>query len=533
MARILLLADSNFCNNIGSFKGRKIANLEYKSCQSRRAAMSEIGLFDEGILVVACLDIIAADVAKTTNTEVDNAVEVYYSQLLYKLIEKVDEADGKLAAGIVAPLFWTTHSTPVSRAMSHAFKLMKKSPLSSIWLTDFLKDVNVGADGVHLTSVSAGHYIQTILDLIQKINVESGIGPLQHVQVGPEQSSSRSWADDVPAQPDHEAVASLNPPDGANSLSPARTSSMVSLSMLSAGFSQSQAPRPAPVRAPTNVRLMRLANEPHVNFAIPPPGYNPVFQDVTTWRTPEVSTSLATIERRLGALEAKVFYDNIMMAGLKEEQDTEANKAMLNRVTIAGVPMELASTLTEQEKVQAIKDKANEIIDIIKQEGKQYKAVFVRHLNKQIRGATKAVLEVKFETEQQATDFRADFVKKQKDKDPNLPPKMNVAPVVRLATRVRVEILHSVANLLQMRDNSIVRSMCLQYIPKPVIKIVRRSLAGTEFVRTMTFIEAVCWVKVNDLCDVINLTRAYERAGSSFRGTLSQHFVLLSPSNSS
>ena len=39
--------------------------------------MSEIGLFDEGILVVACLDIIAADVAKTTNTEVDNVVEVY------------------------------------------------------------------------------------------------------------------------------------------------------------------------------------------------------------------------------------------------------------------------------------------------------------------------------------------------------------------------------------------------------------------------------------------------------------------------
>ena len=71
------------------------------------------------------------------------------------------------------------------------------------------------------------------------------------------------------------------------------------------------------------------------------------------------------------------------------------------------------------------------------------------------------MLEVKFESEQQASNFRADFVKKQKDKDPNLPAKMNVAPVVRLATRVRVEILHSVANLLQRHDSTIIRAMCL------------------------------------------------------------------------
>ena len=526
MARILLLADSNFSNNVGVFRGRKVRNLEWKSCQSRKSALDEINLFEEGILVVACLDMIAADVTKNSSVDnADNAVEVYYSQLLYKLIEKVDDGNGRVAVGVVAPLFWSTHPAPVSRSMNHAYKLMKKSPLNKIWLGEYMRDVNVGVDGVHLTKASAVHYIQHIIDLIQKIGQESGT-----VSVVLEGSETTSWADDVPIQSDPEAVGTLLPPDDAL-VSPARTSSMVSVSMLSAGFGQPVS-RPGPIRTTTNDRLMRLAQDSNgigtgPSFLVPPPGYASR-SDQTIWRTPEVNSSLNSIERRLGRLEAKAFFDNVMMASLKEDQDSEANKAMLNKVTIAAVPMELAPTLTELEKVEAIKTKANEIIDIVKREGGQYKALFVRHLNRKILGAKNAVLEVKFESEQQASNFRADFVKKQKDKDPNLPAKMNVAPVVRLATRVRVEILHSVANLLMRQDSSIVRAMCLQYIPKPVIKIVRRNAAGTEFARTMTFVEAVCWVEENGFGNSINLSKAYERAGSAFRGTLTQTFVLLS-----
>ena len=179
------------------------------------------------------------------------------------------------------------------------------------------------------------------------------------------------------------------------------------------------------------------------------------------------------------------------------------------------------------DKIKAIKEKAAEIVDWVKEEGQVYKVVFVRHLNPQVRGSEKAVLEVKFESEQQAASVRTNFVKKQKAKDPNLPAKMNISPVVRLATRVRVEILHSVANLLTRHDPTIIRAMCLQYIPKPVIKIVRKSHGGNEYARTMTFIEAVCWVEENGYGRSINLTKAYERAGASFRGVLSQTFVIL------
>ena len=102
-----------------------------------------------------------------------------------------------------------------------------------------------------------------------------------------------------------------------------------------------------------------------------------------------------------------------------------------------------------------------------------------------------------------------------------------MTPVVRLATRVRVEMMHSISNLYMRRDPTVVKALCLQYLPKPVIKTVRKNHAGVEISRTMTFIEAICWVKVEGLSTSVDLRKAYERAGASFRGTLNQHFVLM------
>ena len=104
-----------------------------------------------------------------------------------------------------------------------------------------------------------------------------------------------------------------------------------------------------------------------------------------------------------------------MMASLKEEQDTEANIAMLNRVAISGVTVEGLAGLKEADKVTPMKDKVNEIIDLLKEEGQEFQVVFVRHLNKQIRGQKTAVIEAKFQDDKQAKLFRAAFVKKQKE----------------------------------------------------------------------------------------------------------------------
>ena len=150
MARLLLLTDSNFVNNIGAYNGRKIKNLEIKSCQSRRTALAEISTVKEGIGVLSCLDTIAAEIAASTASGIDHAIELYVSQLIFKLVEKVDESDGRLVFGIMAPLFWTSHSIESRRALNHVFRNLKVTPMTNIWTSEYFRDVQAGADGTHL-----------------------------------------------------------------------------------------------------------------------------------------------------------------------------------------------------------------------------------------------------------------------------------------------------------------------------------------------------------------------------------------------
>ena len=541
MARLLLLADSNFLNNYGAFKGPKIQGLEIKSCQNRVTVLNELAGIEEGIVVVSCLDMIASEVSKNNANELDRSVDIYLSQLLYKLVDKIDEANGKLAVGIIAPLFWSSHLAVARKDLNHFHKTLKMSPLDRIWVSDNLRNVKAGADGTHLTSNSARHYIQHILNHFKLIDDATRFGIVKMTIDNSVNQATASWADDQPEEADPDAVMQLVPPVDEPSparttlmITPVRSRSAISTSILSSSFSQQQHPAPPPGPSDLAERLMRLAqnHNPSFDTSVPPPRVGGPHQAPDPWRTADVNSSLARIERRLGSIEAKIFYDNVMMAGLKEEQDLEANKAMLNRIVFSGVALPSLQSVKDEEKIALIKGKIEEIIDFVKGEDKSYKVLFVKHLNPQVRGQQKAVIEVKLEDAKQAASLRTDFVKKQKEEDSVIDKKLHVAPVVRLATRVRVEILYAVVNLLYQQDRSIIRAMCLQFIPKPVIKIVRKSASGTEFVRTMTFIEAVCWVKENDLCGRINLVKAYERAGASFRGTLSQTFVLLSPSNS-
>ena len=535
MARLLLLADSNFENNYGKFQGRKIIDLETKSCQSRRVVMQELDKMENGIVVLSCLDMVAADVVRSNPVDADAVVEVHLNQLLYKLIDCVDQADGKLFVGVMAPLFWTSHSAPVKRVLNHFYKQIKSKPFENIWISEYLREINAGADGVHLTESSAFKYIQRIIDLYELISVKSGSNLVRLTEVS-NGAAVTSWADDQPSGTDPGAVVALGPPEDMEVISPARTTSALSVSMLQPEFSAATEIGQVTDRSmsSTNQRLFRMAHQggPSFDSSIPPPRISTSHVSLQPeWRTSDVNTSLLRIERRLGALEAKSFLDDVMMAGLQEQQDTEANRAMLNRVTMAGVEVPgLENQTREEDRLRLIKEVVAQIIDIVKQDDHQFKVLFVRHLNRR-RGQPRAVLELKMESEQQAATLRADFVKRQKDKDPNLPAKLNFAPVVRMSTRVRIEILHSIANLIKRRDVSVIRAMCLQYIPKPVLKIVRKSQTGAEMVQTMTFIEAVCWAKENDLVRALDLSKAYERAGSAYNRVLSQCFVILTPIN--
>ena len=532
MSRLLLITDSNFINNIGAFKGRKIKDLEVKSCQSKRAVMQEVHSMEEGIVVLSCLDMLASDIAKSAANDPQSAIEHHLNQLYYALTAKAEESEGKLAIGLMAPLFWTSLSEETRHTLNHAYKTMKKTSVPGIWVSGYFRDIQAGADGTHLTRHSAAKFIQHVFDFFALIGMASNRGrPELEPEVG-NNPPSTDWAEEVDNQ-DADAVSLLAPPNDRGPLSPARTSSMLSASILdmparldsnlqpSAGSAQSRLvsnPGLPSAMGATQRRLFQLSGT-GFDFSVPPPVATP--QPLTS--IGDIGANLARIEQRLGFLEAKSFYDSLMMASLKEEQDTEANIAMLNRVSISGVTIEGLADLKEMEKVAPMKAKVNEIIDILKEEGQELQVVFVRHLNKQIRGQKTAVIEAKFQDEKQAKLFRAAFVKKQKE----LTEKINVKPVVRISTRVRVELMHSIANLYQRWDTTVVKALCLQYLPKPVIKIVRKNASGAEVSRTMTFIEAVCWVKVEGLLKSLDMRSAYARAGASFRGTLNQNFVLM------
>ena len=524
MSRLLLLTDSNFVNNIGVYKGPKIRNLDVKSCQSRKAIMQELSTIDDGIIVLSCLDMMASDIAKTTLDGADAAVEVYINQLVFKIVERIDETDGKVLFGVVAPLFWSSHSQPVSRSLNHTFKLLKKSSLDKVWFSENVKDVYVGVDGVHLTSLSADRYIRHIFNFFNLISESSGRKCVEFEpgssqpgqasdQLGQDQVV-RDWSEEIGEMQSEERGNPLIPPDEIPS--PARTTSMLSASMLDMAPRQVSTSASAAGYLRTQSRLINLAN-PVPDFSIPPPmmSQNP---------TPaQISSCLNKLERRVGSLESRTFYNDLMTAGLKEELDTEANKAMLNRVTVSGVELPELQTAKEEDRVKIMKDKISELFDLIKAEGQSYEVQFVRHLNRQKRGSKTAVIEVKLADSKQAQEIRSEFVKKRKE----LPAKLNVSPVVRLATRVRIEIMHAVADLFKRYDRSVTSAYCLQYIPKPVIKVVRKSLAGAETSRTVSFCDAVSWVHDQNLLGVIDLRKARERAGASLSSTLTQHFVIL------
>ena len=529
MARLLLLSDSNFLNNIGEFKGRKIEGLEVKSCQSCRLALSELAVAEEGIVVVACLDMIAADISRSTTTDAGSSVEVYYNQLLLRLVDKVDEAEGKLAIGVVAPLFWTTLSDEVKRSMNHTYKLMKVAPIRNIFFTEYLRDVKAGADGTHLTKRSAGLYIQHIHDLFGKIADATGLGPvvLLPQQPEPEQgqqsvSADMDWTEEVNSMTDDDAVTALGPPTEDEAIfPPTRTTTMLSASILippSRIETRLHTEVPRPILGDTQSRLLRLAN-PFPDMTVPPP----TFGSGDQLHRGSESPTLASLARRVGALESTTFHNNVMMAALKEDQDAEANKAMLNRITFSAVVIEGLQAMSEADKVKAMKEKVMEIVNSIKDPEQTFELLFVKHLNNQIRGQRSAVIEAKFANATQAQDIRKKFVEKHKE----LGLKINVTPVVRVATRVRVEMMHSIANLLLKKDLTVTKAMCVQFIPKPVIKVVRKNVGGTEITRTMSFTEAVCWIRAQGLENALDLGKARARLGALFRGTVAQHFVLM------
>ena len=67
--------------------------------------------------------------------------------------------------------------------------------------------------------------------------------------------------------------------------------------------------------------------------------------------------------------------------------------------------------------------------------------------------------------------------------------------------------MHSVCFYLKRQDKSVVRASCLQYVPKPVVKVIRKSTTGNEFTTTMSFIDCINWINENGLRGKMDLSK--------------------------
>jgi hypothetical protein len=181
--------------------------------------------------------------------------------------------------------------------------------------------------------------------------------------------------------------------------------------------------------------------------------------------------------------------------------------------------------MTDSEKVKAMKDKVAGVVEKLKEEGQAVEIVFVRLLNRRARTSDFTMIEARFANVKQASEVRTNFIKK---RDSTEMEDINVIPTVRLATRVRIEVMQAVARLIKQNDATVSKTQCLQFVCKPVMKVFRKDSAGNEFPRVMTFIDVVSWALENNVQKQVDLGKAYEKAGSSFRGTLAQHFVIMS-----
>jgi hypothetical protein len=137
------------------------------------------------------------------------------------------------------------------------------------------------------------------------------------------------------------------------------------------------------------------------------------------------------------------------------------------------------------------------------------------------------LVEVKLDSTANAALIRRAFADKKKEAGVDLG-RIFIANCVNLATRVRVDILKSIARKVSNKD---VSAHVVPFISRPVMHV--RPTENAEPGRpdmTYTFVDAA--VKFGHLVKQAELGEAYRRAGTAFKGQLAQNFIVLKESGS-
>ena len=234
------------------------------------------------------------------------------------------------------------------------------------------------------------------------------------------------------------------------------------------------------------------------------------------------------LEKRLVALEkahksqVKInFANNLVMARLREEIDATSNRSKEDRLVITGLKSKDPMPEENRARIEWLKKISMDLFEKIipKFPGK----IFYLSQGKRL-DVFLPMVEVKLDKVENAMAIRKAFAIKRKEK--SLPSNLEtifITNCVNLATRVRIDILKAIARRITNSDD---QAYVSGFISRPMMHIKKAGApVNTRPLQSFTFTDAVS--RFSNLLKKDELKTAYERAGMSFRGQLSQTFVVL------
>ncbi len=259
--------------------------------------------------------------------------------------------------------------------------------------------------------------------------------------------------------------------------------------------------------------------------------FNAPFVDLT--EQGEVNDSddaahIARLEDRLSRLERTMrmqmdtnVANDLVLARVREEVDAGTNKAKEDRIVINGLSSSKPLPEDPKPRIEALKLIVSDIFkSIIPNFGG--KIVYLSQ-GKHV-AAFLPMVEVKLDKTEFAIEMCKAFAdKKKKNQLGAGQVNLFMSNSVNLATRIRVDIMKSIARKITKRDEI---AYVAGFTSRPTMHI--RRAGGRDTLRPLksfSFIDSVS--RFGNLLDRKDLETAYGRAGRSFNGQLRQNFVVL------
>ena len=207
--------------------------------------------------------------------------------------------------------------------------------------------------------------------------------------------------------------------------------------------------------------------------------------------------------------------DSLVTARIREEIDFMSNVKKEDKMIITGLTSKSPMPTQGDEKKKWLNSIVGQVLDRI-EPGSSEHIVFTSLGSRNQRVIP--LVEVKMDNRELAFKIRKQFAVMKRESDFG---RVFIANSVTLGTRVRVDILKAIA---EQYSNDKEKMSVSAFVSRPMLHV--RSKEGGQRLGTYNFSDALARYGAN--LTEKELSVAYRRAGSAFKGQLQQNFVVLS-----